>query len=167
MLVLATVAGAERSVSSSNGSITVQRALESRIFARLNAVRAERGLQRLSLSPGLATAAARHSREMAASGRFQHASPNGGSAWLRLEHYFRPTGYRAWAVGETLYWSSPDTDAAAIVSDWLASPSHRSILLDPRWREVGVSAIHDSAAPRDFRGLEATIVTADFGARTR
>ena len=41
------------------------------------------------------------------------------------------------------------------------------ILLDPSWREVGVSAVQDSAAPGDFQGLQATIVTADFGVRSR
>jgi hypothetical protein len=35
------------------------------------------------------------------------------------------------------------------------------------WHELGISAIHDPAAPGRYRGLEVTIVTADFGVRTR
>ena len=57
--------------------------------------------------------------------------------------------------------------AADIVTTWLNSSAHRDILLDRSWCELGVSALHDSSAPGDFEGREATIVTADFGCRHR
>jgi len=142
-------------------SVTALRALDAQILARVNAVRANRGLRALRASPRLAAAAALHSREMARTGRFQHESPDGSSFSRRiLRFYPRPS-----AIGETLIWWSPDAGASAIVDEWLASPGHREILLDPTYREMGVSAIHDTDAPGDFEDLEATIVTADFGAR--
>jgi len=44
------------------------------------------------------------------------------------------------------------------VADWLASPPHRAILLDPSLRRIGVATPVGA-----FRGLStATLVTADF-----
>ena len=47
------------------------------------------------------------------------------------------------------------------------SPEHRANLLDRSWREVGLSAVHAASAPGVYGGDEVTIVTADFGFRTR
>ena len=166
-LTIATVAGAQPSRSPAQALITENRNLDLQIVARLNTIRAARGVARLRLSPGLVAAAAEHSREMATSGRFQHASTDGGSFWTRVRRYYPAAGYRWWAVGENLFWRSPGAGAAGIVAAWLASGPHRRILLNAHWRELGVSAIQDANAPGDFLGLEATIVTADFGARNQ
>jgi uncharacterized protein YkwD len=48
---------------------------------------------------------------------------------------------------------------------WLRSRPHRRNLLTPRWREIGLSAVHVAAAPGFFGGRTVTIVTADFGVR--
>jgi uncharacterized protein YkwD len=47
----------------------------------------------------------------------------------------------------------------------MASPEHRANILDPRWRDLGVSALHVDAAPGVYQGLAVTIVTTDFGVR--
>jgi uncharacterized protein YkwD len=51
------------------------------------------------------------------------------------------------------------------VESWLASPHHRENLLNPKWREVGVAAVHAWSAPGVYDGREVTVLTADFGAR--
>ncbi len=48
---------------------------------------------------------------------------------------------------------------------WLASPEHRKNLVDPTWREIGVSAVHVAHAPGVYHGRDVTIVTTDFGVR--
>jgi uncharacterized protein YkwD len=48
---------------------------------------------------------------------------------------------------------------------WENSPEHRKNMLDPHWREVGISAVHVSSASGVYRGLPVTIVTTDFGVR--
>src|SRR5712691_7281978 len=58
-----------------------------------------------------------------------------------------PTGYRTWNVGENLLWSTPGIDASTVVDRWLASPTHRHILLSPRWRELGLGVAAATAAP--------------------
>jgi uncharacterized protein YkwD len=148
-------------------AITAQPNLDVQILARLNAIRIGHGLRRLTLAPGLMAAARLHSRQMAVSGRFQHESPDGSAFWKRIRRFYGAGGFHAWTVGENLLWWSPAATAADVASGWLDSPPHRQILLDPSWCELGVSAVHDTAAPGDFEGLEATIVTADFGCRHR
>jgi uncharacterized protein YkwD len=147
--------------------VTAVRSLDVQIAARINAVRAEHGLGRLRLSPSLQSAADFHSYEMVRGGFFSHDSADGSSPWKRLARFYPSGGYRRWEVGETLLWYSPGVDAASAVHTWLTSPEHRAILLAPTFREVGVSALHSTAASGDFQGEEVTLITADFGARTR
>jgi uncharacterized protein YkwD len=45
------------------------------------------------------------------------------------------------------------------------SPEHRANLLNGRWREIGISAVHAVAAPGTYDGLDVTIITTDFGVR--
>ncbi len=141
-------------------------ALDAQIAADINAVRAKHGLARLKPSRLLRAAAAFHSNEMAERGFFAHESADGTSPWARLARYYRSVGYRHWQVGETLVWYSPGADAAGIVQDWLSSPDHRAILLDTGFREIGVAAVHATAAAGSFGGDEVTLVTADFGVRS-
>jgi uncharacterized protein YkwD len=68
-------------------------------------------------------------------------------------------------VGENLLWSSATVDAHRALQMWLASPEHRANLMNPSWREIGVSAVHAAGAPGIYHGLDVTIVTTDFGVR--
>jgi uncharacterized protein YkwD len=139
--------------------------LESGVLAEVNAVRHQHGLAALHLSRGLSTAARQHSVEMAARGYFSHSSANGSSFDRRILRYYRISGRHFWSVGENLLWSSPDVDPAGALRMWLNSPEHRANLLAPRWREIGLSAVHVASAPGTYGGREVTIVTADFGVR--
>jgi uncharacterized protein YkwD len=140
-------------------------ALESGVLAEVNAVRHQHGLTALHLSRGLSAAARQHSVEMATRGYFSHSSANGSSFDRRIVRYYRISGRRFWSVGENLLWSSPDVDPAGALRMWLNSPEHRANLLAPRWREIGLSAVHVASAPGTYGGREVTIVTADFGVR--
>src|SRR5262249_18317278 len=142
-------------------------ALSAQVIAGINAARAEHSLESLRASRPLGAAATFHSDEMARHGFFSHESLNGRSLSWRLARYYGAAGYSRWQIGETLLWYSPGVNAAAIVRDWLTSSEHRPILLDPAYREVGVSAVHATRASGSFRGDAVTIVTADFGVRIR
>ena len=139
--------------------------LETQLVVEVNTLRAREGLRPVRISPSLAAAAGRHSSQMAENGFFTHRSADGSAFWRRIEHYYPSQGFRNWEVAENLLWASPGVDAREAVRLWLASPSHRRTLLDPRYREIGVAAVRAEEAPGVFRGLEVTIVTADFGAR--
>ena len=163
LVVLAAPAGA----STDNREIASRAALGRGIVGEINALRAQHGLPRLVVSKSLATAARKHSLEMARTGFFAHESPSRGSFGERVKRDYSTAGYRSWRAGENLLWASPDIDARKAVEMWLDSPGHRKILLTPAWREIGLSAVHTASAPRVFEGLEVTIVTADFGVRVR
>jgi uncharacterized protein YkwD len=139
--------------------------LERGVLTEINALRVSHHLVALRLSPSLTDAARAHSQEMEADGYFEHDSFDGTAFWKRIERFYPAASFGFWSVGENLLWSSPDVDAHGALTMWLNSPEHRKNMLDPRWREIGVSAVHEAAAPGVYKGLDVTIVTTDFGVR--
>ena len=139
--------------------------LESGVLQQLNAIRVQHGLVPLKISARLTASADQHSAEMGADGYFEHNSHDGTAFWKRIAHWYASTGYGYWSVGENLLWSSPDVDPKHALELWMNSPEHRANILAPRWREIGVSAVHVQAAPGTYRGLDVTIITTDFGVR--
>jgi uncharacterized protein YkwD len=139
--------------------------LASGVLAELNAFRREHGLGPLRLSPALSRAARQHSMEMAARGYFAHNSANGSTFDKRIARFYPMGFHKFWSVGENLLWSSPDVDASGALTMWINSPEHKANMLNPRWREIGLSAVHSSAAPGTYSGRPVTIVTTDFGVR--
>lgn len=139
--------------------------LERGVLVDINALRAQHHLQPLRLSPALTEAACAHSEEMETDGYFAHDSFDGTAFWKRVRRFYPSTGWEYWSVGENLLWSSPGVDARGALAMWLASPEHKRNMLDPSWREIGISAVHELDAPGIYRGLAVTIVTTDFGVR--
>lgn len=139
--------------------------LERSVLGEMNAVRRQHGLVPLRLSAGLEAGARQHSTEMANRGYFRHTSANGEAYSRRLARFYPIGTRRYWSVGETMLWSSAELNAAAALEIWLNSPSHRAIMLNPRWLEVGVGAVYAPSAPGVYEGRDVTIVTADFGVR--
>ena len=140
--------------------------LNGQILRELNRVRQAHGLAPLEHSSMLAAAAAGHSRSMAEEGYFAHRSVDGSVFWTRIKRFYPSTGYGYWEVGENLVWAAPELGAKRAVRMWMASPEHRTNLLNPRWRQIGLAAVHSSSAPGAYEDMAVTIVTADFGVRS-
>jgi uncharacterized protein YkwD len=119
------------------------------LIAAINSARTLRLVPRLHVDRRLSRAARSHSLDMLSRHYFDH-----GNLGARLAR-FRVRG-RVFA--ENLDYSSNIISAQATVADWLASPTHRAIMLDPSLSRVGV------AAPVGAFGDSptATLVTADF-----
>jgi uncharacterized protein YkwD len=166
LLVAAIVAGAGTAHArvDAGRALTARNALEADVLQEINELRRSRGLAPVRLSAALRRAADSHSTAMATRGFFAHESADGTEFWKRVARFY-PRRNGEWSVGENLLWSSPDVDGASALRMWLNSPPHRKILLTPRWREVGLSAVHTASAPGVYRGLEVTVITADFGTR--
>jgi uncharacterized protein YkwD len=139
--------------------------LDTGVLQQLNEIRALHRLALLKVSPALDASAAQHSREMAADGYFEHNSADGTAFWKRILHWYGSAGFGYWSVGENLLWSSPSVDPAQSMRLWMSSPEHRANILNPRWREIGISSVHVDSAPGTYRGLPVTIITTDFGVR--
>jgi uncharacterized protein YkwD len=130
-------------------------------FRALNAARARHGAPPLVLDERLDRAARRHSREMVLRRYFAHESPGGGrfSARIAATGWMRRRG--RWYVGETLAWGrGTSAQPAAVVAAWLRSPSHRRVVLSPRYRRVGIGIVRGTPVAGPQGGLT---YTADFG----
>jgi uncharacterized protein YkwD len=147
------------------GSVGALSTLEAGVLVDVNQFRREHGLAPLRLSTPLTAASRQHSQSMAARGYFSHDSADGSSFGQRLRRFYSPARYGFWSVGENLLWASPDVDAAHALQLWESSPPHRENLLNPAWREIGISAVHVDAAPGTYGGQPVTIITTDFGVR--
>jgi uncharacterized protein YkwD len=139
--------------------------LERGVLDDINAFRAANRLAPLRVSASLTEAARSHSQQMQVDGYFAHNSFDRTAFWKRIRAFYPSGRYGFWSVGENLLWSSPGVDAQQALTMWENSPEHRKNLLDPHWREIGISAVHASRASGVYRGLPVTIVTTDFGVR--
>jgi uncharacterized protein YkwD len=123
---------------------------EARLLRDLNRVRAAYSLPPLRYDARLQRAARAHTREMLASGTFQHGAF--GTRMLRFD-------VRGSLTGENLAWGTgARANAGAIISAWLASPEHRANLLRARFTRIGIGDLVGV-----FLGFDsAHVVTADF-----
>jgi uncharacterized protein YkwD len=139
----------------------------SSIVAEINRTRRAHGLRALRASAALVRAGTEHARVLATAGLFTHSWSDGKlfGAWIRS--FYSPSTYRAWSAGENLLWSASALTARNAVSQWLASPSHRRIMLLPSWREIGVGTVRALAAPGAYGGQDVDIAAAEFGTRTK
>jgi len=127
----------------------------------INQARADHGLGALRTTDSLARAAAAHSRDMVLHDFFAHDSPTGSTPKERIDRAGYFDGAASWAMGETIAWGTGSrATPAAIVRSWLRSPGHRAILLDGRYRDLGVGIA--LGAPGQADGAT---FTGDFGAR--
>jgi uncharacterized protein YkwD len=163
VLVLPTSGSALRPQATKSSSSTLQ----TQLISQINAFRRQHGLAPLRQSRALTAAAHAHSLQMARLGYFGHDSADGASFLQRIARYYPIRGFRSWYAGENILWNSPEISAGRALRMWIASPPHLAILLMPRWRQVGVGAVHSTHAPGVYRGYPATVVTADFGVRHR
>jgi uncharacterized protein YkwD len=168
LAVLAVLAAAFAPVPAAAGTAaraTELSLLESDVLAQINFIRVQHDLAPLRLNAELGEAAEEHSQEMAADGYFQHDSSDGSVFWKRIADFYSSAGYGYWSVGENLLWGSPNVGPVGALQLWMRSPEHRANILDPRWREIGISAVHTLRAPGTYRDRTVTIITTDFGVR--
>jgi uncharacterized protein YkwD len=163
-LTLSASAGA--ATTTPQTTTVAQGALSAAVLGEITAFRTARSLRPVTLSRPLTVAAARQSRSMAVQGFFAHESSDGSAFWKRIARSYPSTGYASWSVGENLLWGQ-EVDAPRALELWVASPPHLANLLDPKWREIGISSVRAHAAPGVFGGQDVTIISTDFGTRAR
>jgi uncharacterized protein YkwD len=140
-------------------------AVEKAVLELINKARTSRGLHAVRIQTHLDAAAIAHSRQMLSRDYFSHNSASGASFAQRLRSAgYGRAGYRSWAVGEVIAWGKGAAGAAQVIfRGWMNSSSHRAVILDRRWRDVGIGCAEGS-----YRGLSGTLMyTVDFGRRIR
>jgi uncharacterized protein YkwD len=147
---------------------TVQHAgIAGQLVERINAFRADRGLAPVRPAPSLRLAALAHTRSQGERGAFTHTSADGSSLSDRIARFYGQRGFSRWSVGETLLWGPVSISPDAALRAWLDSPPHRKIILEPKWRDIGIVALVLNGAQGDFGGHDVVVVTSDFGLRSR
>ena len=156
---------ATSSANAGSNAVRPLDAVSSQVVAFVNSVRSANGLPRLRLARPLTRAADSHAVSMATRGFFGHDSPSGETFAQRIRRFYPGDSRRSWTAGENLFATTGQIDARAVVDAWLASPTHRNVLLKRGWREIGVAAIHVSSPAGVFGGAPTVLVAAEFGAR--
>jgi uncharacterized protein YkwD len=123
---------------------------ENSLLSVINAARTSHGLAPVRVDYRLVRVARSHSADMLRRQYFSH-----GAFTTRV----RASGAAGPVFGEDLAWGP--MSASWVVSQWLASPAHRTVLLRPGFRRVGVGAFQGSFSGRPG----ALVVTADFAGR--
>ncbi len=129
--------------------------IETALVAEMNKVRAERGRKPLRMSATLRRPARGQSRYLLATGQLTHDGPDGSPFWTRLVDAGFPRD--RWMAENLAELGGCDASTARrTVQMWMDSPGHRTNLLNPRYRWVGVGSASDG-------GCSTTLLTADFG----
>lgn len=132
------------------------------VLCVLNRERADRGLAPLVFAKRLGVSSWFHARDMRDEGYFGHTSPDGRSFVdrIRAARYLEDHENDRWSLGETLAWSSEATSTPSrVVEALMDSPTHHDVVLDPRFREVGIGVVRGTPTPDD----SGVTVAIDYG----
>lgn len=117
-----------------------------------NVERSKLGLSGLTLSPTLSVAAQAKGQDMFSQQYWSHTSPTGKEPW----DFMNESGYSYRVAGENLardFGTTPN-----MVEAWMASPTHKANIVNPRYTEIGIAVINGS-----LQGVDTTLVVQMFG----
>jgi uncharacterized protein YkwD/uncharacterized protein YraI len=111
------------------------------LLALINDYRAASGLQPVSVSASLSSAAAYHSIDMAANGYLAHTLIDGTSVPQNMANF----GYEGGTHGETL--AAGTATAQEVLQIWQGSGEHNAIVLGSGFGAIGIGRAYDAASP--------------------
>jgi uncharacterized protein YkwD len=133
------------------------------VICLINRRRHHHHLRRLPGDPALGTSAQRHSDAMITGNFFAHNGPD-GTPRSRAADAGYPQGARSWQIGEDLGFGTGRLGTPkSLVAAWMASGTHRAVILSRRWRQIGVGVSIGSPLGPDGGGM--ATYTVDFGFR--
>jgi len=166
LLVVAPVAAEAAACSHTGDLVTALSAPDRRaaLVCAVDAERTARGLPAVGESAQLTRAAQGHSDDMVARRFFEHVTPGGSTLGDRVNATGYITSRRDWELGEAIAWAQQPLDTPdTLMRAWLASPGHRAIILDGRFRDVGIGVTPGLTDGSANPGATAVL---DFGFRT-
>ncbi|MCC6711501.1 MAG: hypothetical protein IT416_04095 [Candidatus Pacebacteria bacterium] len=122
------------------------------VILQTNEQRVSQGLSGLTLSEELSQAALAKGQDMFADQYWSHTAPDGTEPWYFIEK----SGYKYKVAGENLARDFMNT--SDMVTAWMASPTHRANLMNPKFEEIGIAVIDGR-----LNGFETTLVVQMFG----
>ena len=123
-----------------------------KVISYTNQERAKSGLGPVTYDPVLSDAARRKAADMFSAQYWAHTSPSGKEPW----DFMREARYTYRVAGENLARDFMDTPS--MVSAWMASPTHRANIMNPRYTDIGIAVVNGT-----LQGTETTLVVQMFG----
>jgi uncharacterized protein YkwD len=114
---------------------------ELKVADEINAERVKNGLSPLTLAPELTQAARKHSNDMADKDFFNHTGSDGSNAGQRIDLFCYD-----WSTWGEIIGCRSDGDPSQMVQMWMDSPSHRAIILDNNYVDLGVGYAYNPAS---------------------
>ncbi|MFE0172182.1 sigma-70 family RNA polymerase sigma factor [Streptomyces sp. NPDC059002] len=111
------------------------------VVALVNTERSKAGCGPVRSNAELASAAQKHSADMAARDYFDHTSPDGTDPGDRIT----AAGYRWSTYGENI--ARGQQTPASVMDSWMNSPGHRANILNCDFKELGVGIHNGSGGP--------------------
>ena len=105
---------------------------EKDIIREINILREEESLPPLTINFLLEGSAQLKADNMVEENYWAHIAPNGDKPWI----LFREMGYYYTGAGENL--ARGFETAEKVVKAWFNSPKHKELMLDPKYKEIGV-----------------------------
>lgn len=136
LVVFANRAEPAQALANCDASTAEVSPVEQQMLELMNAERVRVGAPALKFSPNLNRTAAWKATDSTSSGpTFSHTDSLGRSFFVRVAECGYPYG-----AGENLAYGS--TSAAGTFNQWMTSPlGHREVMLNPRWRVVGIGNV--------------------------
>lgn len=122
------------------------------IIELTNAERKKMGLPEVTENEALDKAAVLKAQNMFAENYWAHFAPSGKTPW----DFILGAGYKFTYAGENLAKNFYNSDE--VVKAWMASPTHRDNLLNPKYREIGIAVVEGT-----LNGQKTTLVVQEFG----
>ncbi len=152
--------------STENPTGTDGATVDSATLCLVNQIRAEHGLRRLRANRYLRGVATSQVTTMLSWDYFADVRPSGQTplSLVRVTRY--PAHAATYAVGQNIAWGTGTYDTPAhIVSEWMASPPHRAVILTAAYRDAGVAVT--PAVPLVLRpDRPGATYAMEFGVRT-
>lgn len=146
--LFSSLVGSNKNILGYASSITPNKVIE-----LTNAERNRLGLEQLQLNEQLSVAAINKGEDMFADQYWSHTAPDGTEPWS----FLKEAGYEYHVAGENLARDFGNTKT--MVAAWMASPSHRSNIVNPKYSEIGIGVIDG-----ELQGYETTLVVQMLGA---
>lgn len=135
------------------GVLGISANIDQKILIELtNKQRQAKGLPPVTENSALDKAAVLKAQNMFEENYWAHFAPSGKTPW----DFMLGSGYKFTFAGENLaknFYNSED-----IVAAWLASPTHRDNLLNPKYKDIGIAAVEGT-----LNGQKTTLIVQMFG----
>ncbi len=139
---------------------------EKQLVAAINKQRAKYDLAAVRVNAKLIDSARAHSADMAVRKYFEHDSPDGETWSSRIVRYgYTREGCSYWRAGENIYYGSGLYSSPYVaVTAWMGSKAHRAVILNRRFRDIGVGAVKTEDGYANINGV-VWFFTLDLGRR--